>query len=153
MRKWQALVCVGSLLLLGTYGRSWYNRIPWIELAAYVHSQRGSTDCGHIVEPDYYAAQAAIACALSANERHQPFRVVFNVHGIDEKFSSAVVGDSKGNVVELFYGTGAVTNANTLFKHTCQLPVQFPVDNVYRIPRLHCAPFRNDAFQRDHLIW
>jgi hypothetical protein len=131
------------IILLVVFGAGYwcYQRVPWIDVAAFIHSQRGSTDCGHILEPDVKPAQAAIDCAMSARDSGRPFVVSFSVHGIDERVSNAVVGDSKGNGVELLYATEMVNNGNTLWKHRCDAPVQLRVDSptTYHIPRLHCA--------------
>jgi len=128
------------IILLAIFGAVayWcYQRVPWIDVAAFIHSQRGGIDCGHIVEPDAKAAQAAIDCAMSARESGRPFVVIFSVHAIDEQVSNAMVGDSKGNGVELLYATGMVNDANTLLKHRCDTPVQLRVDlpSIYHIPR------------------
>jgi hypothetical protein len=151
-RAWLLIIL---LLLFGAIGYWCYQRLPWIELAAMIHSQRSSIDCGHILEPDVKAAQAAIDCAISAREKGRPFVVVFSVHGIDERVSNAVVGDSRGNGVELFYATGMVNNAKTPLKHRCDAPVQLRVEprTIYQIPRLHCSPWPTADFAKDHLWW
>ena len=77
-----------------------YQRVPWIDVAASVHLQRGSLNCGHILEPDKKAAKAAIDCAMSARENDRSFVVIFSVHGIDEQVSNAVVGDLGTSQVE-----------------------------------------------------
>jgi hypothetical protein len=143
------------LVVFGVLGYWCYQRIPWIDVAASIHSQRGSVDCGHIMEPDAKAAQAAIDCAMSARENGRPFVVVFSVHGIDERVSNAVVGDSKRDGIELFYATGMVNDANTLLKHRCDAPVQLQVDppTTYHIPRLHCAPWPATDLAKDRLLW
>ena len=88
MTKRGGVVFVAAFVLLGLVGYTWYKRFPWIDAAAYAHSQRGRIDCGHIVEPDYQGAQAAINCAISAHEHRRPFVVIFSVHGIDEQIST-----------------------------------------------------------------
>ena len=112
------------LVVFGVLGYWCYQQVPWIDVAASIRSERGSVDCGHVLEPDAKAAQVAIDCAMSARESGRPFVVVFTVHGIDERVSNAVVGDSKGNGTELFYVTGMVNVANTLLKHRCAAPLQ-----------------------------
>jgi len=132
-----------------------YQHVPWIDVAAYVHSQRGSIDCGHISEPHINDAEAAIHCAISARQNGRPVAVIFSVYGTDERVSNAIVGDAKGNGLELFYGTGMLENANKLLKHSCAAPIQLQVDTStsYHIPRLHCAPWPSRQLQRDHLLW
>jgi len=150
---------VGLLIsLLGVFaamGYWCYQRIPWIDVAARIHSQSGSVECGHISEPDARAAQGAIDCAMSARQSGHPFVVIFSVHGTDERVSNALVGDSRGNAIELFYATGMVNNANTVMKHRCDVPVQLRVDppDIYHIPRLHCAPWPPTHFVKDRLLW
>jgi len=140
-------------IALGLVGYQGYKSIPWIDVAAHVHSQRGTIECGYVVVPA--AAQAAITCAISAHEHHQPFTVIFTVYGIDEIISNAVVGDSRGGASEIVYATGMVSHPNTLLRRRCDLPVQLQVEppTVYPIPRLHCAPLSNAAFERDRLLW
>jgi hypothetical protein len=122
------------------------------QVATYVHSQHESIDCGHFVEPDWYGAQRGIDCVISARGQRRPFTVVFDVAGIDDHFSNALIGDSSGNVVELMYATGMVIRPDTLLKHPCPAPVRLDVDNTYRIPRLFCSP-RNHEWTRDYLLW
>jgi len=142
-------------VVFGFLGYWCYRQVPWIDVAASIHSQRGSVDCGHLLEPDAKAAQAAIDCAMSARESGRPFVVVFSVHGTDERVSNALVCDSKGNGTELFYATGMVKDANTLLKHRCDAPLQLHVDppTTYHIPRLHCAPWPATDIAKDRLLW
>src|SRR2546421_7973392 len=155
MTKRRGLVLVVVFVVLAFVGYARYERFPWIDAAAYAHSERGSANCGHIVEPDYQAAQAAINCATSAHQQRRPFVVIFSVHGIDEQISNAIVGDSKANALEIMYATGMVTNANMLLRHRCNVPVQLQIQEAtaYRIPRLHCAPWPPAEFEKDHLLW
>jgi len=125
----RAALLIILLIVFGVLGYWCYQQVPWIDVAASIHSQRGSVDCGHVSEPDAKAAQAAIDCAMSAHESGRSFAVVFSVHGIDERVSNAVVGDSKGNGTELFYVTGMVNDANTLLKHRSAMP---PVLEIVR---------------------
>jgi len=151
----QRALTIILLLVFGVLGYWCYERLPWIDIAAYSHSQRAGVHCGHIVEPDWNRAQAAIDCAISAREHGRPFVVIFSVHGIDEQISSAVVGDSKGNAVEIVYATGMVTYRNTLMRHHCKAPVQLQLDppTIYHVPRLHCAPWSPTEFKRDYFLW
>ena len=50
--------------------------------------------------------------------------LTFRVSGTDAAVSYALIGDSKGNVIELMYSTGAVAEGNTLLRHRCSSPVQ-----------------------------
>jgi len=154
-RLWLWLIIV-ALVVFGAFGYWCYERVPWIDVAAFIHSQTGSVRCGHISdsEPDIQAAQEAIKCAMSARESDHAFVVIFSVHGIDEQTSNAVIGHSNGKGVELFYATGSVHNANTLLKHRCDVPMQLCVDStIYHIPRLHCAPRPDNDFAKDRLLW
>src|ERR1700693_5814278 len=76
------------LVLFGLIAYWCYQRVPWIDVAASIHSQRGSIDCGHVIEPDINGARSAIDCAVSAREKGRPFVVIFSVHGIDEHVSN-----------------------------------------------------------------
>lgn len=153
MRRARLLMVL--LVVFGILGYWCYQRVPWIDIATSVHSQQGGVNCGHIFEPDAKTAQAAIDCAISARESRRPFLVIFSVHGIDEHISNAVVVDSMGNGIELFYATGMVNDANTLLKHRCDAPVQLQVDppTSYSIPRLHCAPWPDTNLVKDRLLW
>jgi len=144
-----------ALVVLGILGYWCYLRVPWIDVAASVHSQRESIHCGHVVEPDARSAKVAIDCAISAQTDRRPFVVIFTVHGTDERVSNAVVGDSKGNGLELLYATGMVVDANMLLKRRCDSPIQLQVDppTTYHIPRLHCSPSPNALFAKDRLLW
>ena len=143
------------LVIFGVVAYRCYQRVPWIDVAASIHSQRGSVNCGHVFEPDAKAAQAAIDCVTSAYGSGRPFVVVFSVHGIDQNVSNAVVGDSKGSGIELFYATGMVHDANTLLKRRCGAPFQLQVDRptTYQIPRLHCVPWPPTEVAKDRLLW
>ncbi len=143
------------LIVFSALGYWCYQHVVWIDVAASIHSQRGSVDCGHVFEPDAKAAQAAIDCAMSARESGRSFVVVFSVHGIDERVSNAVRGDSKGYGTELFYASGTVKDANTLLKHRCDAPLQLQLDppTTYHIPRLHCAPWPATDIAKDRLLW
>jgi hypothetical protein len=153
MRAWRAAGLAIFVLGLGVLAYRAYQILPWIDIAAYAHSQRSNTDCGHVSIP--LEAQRAIDCALSAQQQHLPFTVILTVHGIDDKVSNAVVGYSDGRATEIIYASGMVTNRNTLLKHRCDAPAQLQVEPAtnYRIPRLHCAPLSRAAFSRDWLVW
>jgi hypothetical protein len=155
MTKPRGLVLIVLMLGFGYVGIKWYERFPWIEAAAYAHSQRHHIDCGHVVEPDYPAALAATNCATSAHEKGSPFIVMFSVHGIDYQITNAVIGDSKAGAIEIEYATGMVTAPNTLLRRRCSVPVQLQVEpaTTYHILRLHCAPWPPTEFEKDHVFW
>jgi hypothetical protein len=106
---------VGLVVLLITAGAAafvlyrWYDRLPWLEAAVRLRAEMGSINCGHLSDssddPHTLNPDAVIRCALSAHQQHHPFIVIFSVSGVDEQLSTAIVGDSKGNAVELVYGT------------------------------------------------
>ena len=136
----------------------WYNRLPWLDASVRVHSEGGSTNCGHLTNSGYEAhpdASAVIHCVMFAHSQRRPFFVTFSVHGIDEQFNSAIVGDSKGQAIELFYGLGMVERPNTLLRRRCDTLDQFVVqrETPSDIPELHCRPWPPSALERDHIFW
>jgi hypothetical protein len=116
-----------------------------IEIAARLDSEWGSTSCGHVTNSYYHGERpspdAAITCAQNALEHHQAFSMIFTGYGIDEDVSNALMANSKGEAVELFYATGMVTKRNKLLRHRCDFPTRLVVENdsPYGFPRLHCA--------------
>jgi hypothetical protein len=83
-----------------------YDRLPWLQVSVYVHSERGSTNCGHLTNSGYNTqpdSAAVIRCADSAHQQRHPFFVTISLHGVDDQWDSAIVGDSKGQAIELFY--------------------------------------------------
>ena len=155
MTRRRALVLLVVLVLLGFVVYRSYILLPWIDVAAFVHSQRGSIDCGHVFEPSEGNGQAFIDCAASAQQHHRPFIAIFTVGGGDDETSNAVVVDSKGNAVEIVYKTGYVTDPDVLLRHRCNAPVQLQIDDPATVlrPRIHCAPWPPTQFERDHLLW
>jgi len=136
------------------------DRLPVIEWAARFHSERGSIECGHVTNRQRHAepvisADAGINCAIAAHENRRPFTLLFTGSGMDERVSTAIIGDSEGNVTELIYATGMVINNSTLLKHSCSRPVQLLVErrSPYGFPRLHCAPWPPERMERDYLLW
>src|ERR1051326_7232369 len=116
-----------------------YNRLPWLELAAHLHAQRGSIDCGHIFSRELHT-DTGVQCAQSTHKNRHPFVVIFTVNGVDSDFfSDALIEDSQGKAIEIFYATGMVRHPNTLLRHTCATPVQFQVESS-DISLLHCLP-------------
>jgi hypothetical protein len=154
-----AAVLVGVLFLGGFCVYRFYYVLPVIEWAAWLRSERGSIKCGLVTNSfdrsGATAAQAAIACAQSALEQHRPFLLIFTGHGIDERMSSALVGDSKGNAIELFYATGMVAPRNMLVKQRCEMPTRLEKEESsgYGFPQLHCAPWPPKTLTRDFLFW
>jgi hypothetical protein len=144
--------------VLGLLVYRWYDRFPWLEASVRAHSEKGSTNCGHLsnesdelhLDPD-----AVIACVVSAHQQHRPFFVTFRFQGTDEQFNDAFVGDSKGDVIEIFYAIGTVERANTLLRRRCDSSRQFIVQrqNAYDIPQLHCEPWPPPPLERDHILW
>ena len=116
-----------------------------IEMAARLHSEWGSITCGHVTNSFYHGERPspdiAITCAQNALEHHHAFRVIFTGYGIDEEVSNALVANSRGKAVEVFYATGMVTNSNKPLSHRCDFPTRLVVekDSPYGVPRLHCA--------------
>jgi len=116
-----------------------------IEIVTRFHSERGSTNCGHVTNSTYHgerpSAEAAIACAQSALEHHRAFNVIFTGYGIDEEVSNALVADSDGKVAEILYATGAVMNRNRLLRHRCDFPTHLLIekDSPFGFARLHCV--------------
>jgi hypothetical protein len=123
----------------------WWNRLPWLEMAARLESERGSTNCGNLVFGRSHAADinAAVQCAASANASGRPFRIIFVASGIDSSHSSAIVGDSQGNAVEILFSTGMVDTANRLLRHSCGRPMQLKLGlgEDHTIPILNCEPW------------
>jgi hypothetical protein len=136
----------------------WFDRLPWLETAVRLHSERGSTNCGLLSDSSagpHADPEVVLTCALSAHQQRRPFFVMFSVHGVDAQVSTAIVGDSKGEAIELWYPTGMFERANTLLRHRCDRPTQLIVEQptVYGMPRLHCLPWPPPALQRDHILW
>lgn len=150
------LLIFAALTLFLAY--RWYDRFPWLEASVRVHSERGSTNCGHLTNSDYEAhpdANAVINCVISAHQQRRPFFVTLSFHGVDEQFNSAIVGDSKGQAIELFYGVGMVERPNTLLRRHCDMSDQFILqrETPSGIPELHCQPWPPHALQGDHILW
>ncbi len=147
------LIC--ALVPAALLAYRWYKRLPWIDLAARLHSERGAINCGHVFTPDYAAARSAVACAQSAHSQRRAFRVIFTVTGVDERVSNAVIGDSDGNATEILYATGTVVDADRLMRHACSSPAQLLVESggAYPIARIHCAPWPTATPETNFLLW
>jgi hypothetical protein len=138
---------VTAILILVSGFAAYRLRDGWtvIEIAARLRSEWGSTSCGHVTNSSYHGERPppaiAITCAENALDQHHPFRVIFTGYGIDAEVSNALVADSKGKVVEVFYATGMVSDRNKLSIHRCDFPARLIVeeDPPYGFPRLHCA--------------
>jgi hypothetical protein len=134
-----------------------YERLPVIQWATRFHAEKDSIDCGYVagsscLSDSHANAEAALKCALDANEHHLPFSVIFTGCGIDEQISNAVIGDSRGNAIELVYGTGMVRPRHTLLKHGCK-QLQVEQTSPYGFPRLHCAPWPPTRLEEDYILW
>jgi hypothetical protein len=138
------------------------DRIPWIHVAVWAHTQSGSINCGSVVDNSGqtempWKAKQAIGCISSALKEKRPFRVIFTFGIGDGQFSNAIVGDAQGKAVELLYLTGAVVDAGTLLKHQCAQPLQLQIEtstSFHKIPVPHCLPWQpSSPWQKDHLFW
>src|SRR2546427_2846988 len=101
MKKRIALVLAFLPFAFGIFLYRFCDAWEIIEMAARLHSETGSVNCGHVTNSTYHgettAADAAIKCAQDALEHHRAFRVVFTGYGIDETISNALVVESQGN--------------------------------------------------------
>ena len=136
----------------------WYDRLPWLDASVRVHSERGSTNCGHLTNSGYEAhpdSAGVIRCVESAHQQHHPFFVTLSIHGVDDFHSSAIVGDSKGQAIEIFYSSGMVIRANELLKRRCDVSGPFLVVSGDKgdIPQPHCNPWPPSTFEHDHIFW
>jgi len=150
------LVVLAAMTLFLAY--RWYDRLPWLEASIRVHSERGSTNCGYLTNSGYEAhpvSAAVIHCVESAHQQHRPFFMTLNIYGIDAYYASAIVGDSKGGAIEIFYWSGMVVRANRLFRRRCDVSGQFLVLSGARgdVPQPHCYPWPPSALERDHIFW
>ena len=145
-------VLVPLFALLAYIGYVQYERLPWIDIAAHVHAQRGAVNCGHIVGSRGGMKSAwafwLMDCAVSAAEKHRPFFVILTRSGgTDVTFSHAVVADSGGTGVEILYSTGMEIHADALLRYRCDSPIRLDVETG------HCAPWPPTKIERDHLLW
>ena len=150
------LVIIAAMTLFLAY--RWYDRFPWLEASVYVHSKRGSANCGHLTNSWYGPhpdSNAVIRCVESAHELHRPFFVTLSFHGVDDYHSSAIVGDSEGQAIEILYWSGMVIGANELLRRRCDVSRQFLVliGNKTDIPQPHCYPWPPAAPEHDHIFW
>jgi hypothetical protein len=148
------VICAAVVLFLACRG---YGRFPWLEVSVRAHSERGSTNCGHLTNSGYANPDpdTVIHCVASAHQQRRPFFVILSFRGVDEQFNSAIVGDSKGQAIEIFYGVGMVERPNTLLRRHCDPLDQIIVqrETIYDIPQLHCRPWPPAALERDHIFW
>ena len=92
-----------------------------------------SVDCGHIrLRSD---ANPAIDCALYAFREHRPFRVRFDLQGINSSPSQGVVFTPAGEVVELFYDRRSADSlvhgywiSERLYQRPCPSPARLVVE-------------------------
>jgi hypothetical protein len=145
MKKRLGIVTAILLLAAGVVAYRLCDGWTVIEIAAKLHSEWGSTTCGHVTNTFDHGQEPlpdlAITCAQNALEHRHAFSVIFTGYGIDEEVSNALVANSKGKAVEMSYATGMAANRNKLLKHRCDFPIRLVVekDSPYRFPRLHCA--------------
>lgn len=102
----------------------WYDRFPWLEASVRAHAEGGSTNCGHLTNSGYEPhpnPEAVIQCVVSAHQQRRPFFVTVSISGVDEQFNSAIIGDSKGQAIEVFYALGMVESPNTLLRRVTYL--------------------------------
>lgn len=150
------LVAFAAVTLFLAY--RWYDRFPWLDASVRVHSEMGSMNCGHLTNSGYEAhpdSAAVIHCVEVAHQQHHPFFVTLSFHGYDDFYSSAIVGDSKGQAIEIFYSSGMVVRANALQRRRCDVSSEFLVVIGDRgdIPQPHCYPWPPTALERDHIFW
>ena len=136
----------------------WYDRLPWLEASVRAHAGRNSTNCGHLTNSGYEPhpnPEAVIHCVVSAHKQRHPFFVTLSFSGVDEQFNSAIIGDSKGQAIEVFYAVGMVERPNTLLRRRCDVSRELLVqsESAHDIPQPHCRPWPPPAVERDHLLW
>lgn len=142
MKKSLGIVIAILVLLAGVVAHRLCDGWAAIEVAARLHSEWGSTSCGHVTNSFYHGERlspdVAIACAQNALEHHHAFTVIFTGVGIDAEISNALVTSSKGKAVEVFYATGRIPK---LIRRSCDFPTRLVVEkeSPYGFPRLHCA--------------
>lgn len=131
--------------------------LPIAQCAVRLHAERGSVDCGDIQSREgATAGDEAVRCVQSAIQQRRPFHVVLTNHGVDTTIVDALVGKSDGRAIELFYGTGMVTQAHELFKNVCDVPLKLLVksqESFSGFPSLHCAPWPPPRLRHDFLLW
>ena len=74
------LVLIAVMTLILAY--RWYNLVPWLEASVRAHSERGSTNCGHLTNSRYEAhpdSAAVIHCAELAHQQRHPFFVTISL--------------------------------------------------------------------------
>jgi hypothetical protein len=157
MKKRVAIVLAVTLLPAGVVLYRLCDGWTIIETAAKLHSEWGSTDCGHVTNSSYHGErimdETAIACVQNSLERRHPFRVTFTGYGIDDEISTALVADSKGNAIELLYGTGMVTMRNRLLRHHCDSPTRPLTEEAFGFLQLHCAEWPPANLETDYVLW
>lgn len=92
-----------------------------------------AVDCGHIrLRSD---ANPAIDCALYAFREHRPFRVRFDLQGLNSSPSQGVVFNSDGATYELFYDRRSSDSLlhgywvnERLYQRQCPSPVKLVVE-------------------------
>jgi hypothetical protein len=158
MKKRVAIVLAVTLLPAGVVLYRLCDGWTIIETAAKLHSEWGSTNCGHVTNSLYHGerirTETAIACVQNSLERRQPFRVIFTGYGIDDEFSTALVADSKGNAIEVLYETGMGTMRNRgLLRHRCDSPTRLLTEEAFGFLQLHCAGWPPANLETDYVLW
>jgi hypothetical protein len=88
-------------------------------------------DCGRVEISGN--PKTATDCALAAQKAGKPFRVRYDLHGVDSEVAVAIVRTPAGIVSTLSYDSLGVL----VFPKPCPVPVQF---SVTRSGRINCFP-------------
>jgi len=150
--KWHLIGC--SVLVLGTVGAiAWMRHLPRSLLRPIVFAEPEDTgpdllekqsehlagpnavDCGTV--PIQGDPKAATACALAAQKAGKPFRVRYDLQGIDSAVAVAVVRTSIGTVGMLNYDSdpagGGGRAHEMVYPKRCPVPVHLWVNPSGRI--------------------
>ena len=123
------LVFTTSSLLLTASALGWQQEIPRadaIETRASELAGPNAINCGRV--PIRQDAEAATDCAIAAQKARKPFRVIYEVLGVDARSNIAIVRDPHGLVYTLRNGgiMGLATGPTRLVP--CPVPVRLWVD-------------------------
>jgi hypothetical protein len=80
--------------------------------------------------------------------------MTLGIHGVGDYYSNAIVGDSKGEAIEIFYCSCMVIRANQLLRRRCEVSGQFLVlsGDKADIPQPHCDPWSPATREQDHIF-
>jgi hypothetical protein len=95
---------------------------------------KASLDCGEV--PVAGNPKAATECALAAQESGKPFRVRYDLRGIDAEVGVAIVRDPAGRVMALSWIGGphaCCVGHETVNREDCPLPIHLWVNPSGRI--------------------